>query len=70
MHAACVFEYGRARVFGHWAHDSGLVSVLCVGCSSVAQTLQHTLSVTSAYSHSNTVLQRAYSVSTLIDARV
>jgi hypothetical protein len=70
MHAACAFEYGLACVFGHWAYDSGLVSVLCVGCSSVAQALQNTLSVTSTNSHSDAVLQRAYSVSTLVDARV
>ena len=70
VHAACTCKCRCACMFGRWAHDSGLVPVLCVGCSSVAQTLQYTLSITSAYSHSNTVLQRAYSVSTLIDARV
>jgi hypothetical protein len=68
--AACVLEYGLACVSRHWAHDSGLVSVLRVGCSSVAQALQNTLSVTFTNSHSDTVLQRAYSVSTQVDARV
>jgi hypothetical protein len=70
VHAACALKCGSACVFGQWAYDSGLVSVLCVGCSSVAQTLQYTLSVTSADSHSNTMLQRAYRVRPQIDARV
>ena len=69
-HAACALKCRCACVFRQWAYNSGLVSILCVGCSSVAQTLQYTLSITSADSHSNTVLQCAYRVSTRIDACV